>query len=104
MDFEALLEQLRAFLADGEANPLDDGFVDTLGNGYNDFVGSAQASQDSLNGVIAEKDAEIARLKGINFDLLMEVRGSDPDESIDDSDDSSDDSMSYDDLYDEDKE
>jgi hypothetical protein len=61
--------------------PGDDGppesIYDDLASSYTLAVDGGAARISEIEGVVAEKDAEIARLKALNFDLLM-AAGSEP--------------------------
>jgi len=70
-DFEELLSKLR--------NPGDDGpgetIYDDLNAAYNDRVSAGDAKVNELSTANETSQAEIARLKAHNYDLLSSVKG-----------------------------
>jgi len=74
MDFAELLAALQ--------NPGDEGLsptvYDDLSIVYGDDVGSRDAKIEELNAGIQAREAEISRLKVLNYDLLMSSPGEVP--------------------------
>lgn len=75
-DYEHLLNTLR--------NPGDDGVPETiyddLGAAYNEQKTSADAKISELSNAVAEKDAELLRVRAHNYDLLTAVQAGNPTE------------------------
>lgn len=99
MDFEQMLELLR--------NPTDD--VEVPVTIYDDIAGAYRTSMESSTASLAEKDAminslnaEISRLKTVNYDKLVQGNtNGNPDEAEEESDDDGDDDAGIDDLFDD---
>jgi hypothetical protein len=98
MDFATLIEMLR--------NPPEGGVPDTiyddLSSSYNDVLSGASAKATEADTLVQSLNAEISRLKAMNFDLLTAVPSTDPDgDEGDDNNENDDDAESggIDDLF-----
>jgi hypothetical protein len=66
-------------------NPPDGGTSETIYDdllaSYNEDVTSGASAVEAAAAAIAERDAEISRLKAINYDLLIAARGDEESEA-----------------------
>jgi hypothetical protein len=83
MDFNELLAQLREPGEDG----LPETIYDDLASSYSLAVDGGAARVSEVEALVAERDAEIARLKALNFDLLMAAGSDTVTEDTNDNDD-----------------
>lgn len=98
MDFNELVALLR--------DPGDDGLPDTIYDdltaSYNLAVEGGAASLSASELAVSELREEVARLKALNFDLLMAAGGDKSEEPSTDEQSTDDSEPSIDDLFDKD--
>lgn len=97
MDFDELL----ALLREPGDSELPGTIYDDLSNAHTSALDGGAAKVAEIESALADSNAEIARLKALNFDLLMAASASDePDGEPDDAPDDSDSAPSIDTLFD----
>lgn len=94
-------DELIALLREPGDTELPDTIYDDLSNAHTSALDGGVAKVAQVESALADATAEIARLKALNFDLLMAASAStEPDDVVDDSDDVSDSVPSIDNLFD----
>lgn len=84
-------------LREPDENGVPETIYDDLTREYDTAFEGFTAKTNSLTSQISEKEAEISRLKSINFDLLMSTgTGNEPEDGSDNNEDKA---ISFDDLF-----